>query len=255
MKKLEMDLLISACPDSEWDNSFNCVRIYLDENLIKRIFRLSRKAGKNNTVTEFESSPVPGNTTIDFTDYNYRNIEDLSSMMGDDEIFKENTEVSVDVLELYVDNTDFWWTGQFKHSGGGWRTRMIPLSILPQELRIIPPKKTPQELSPQQIEEILTIARSGIEPLTPGTEIPKHITRAHLFQVIKLLLKKDPEKQKPLTNKQIGEIAVLCNKFSGDTQILIVCIKDKAEDLINKLKNNLEETYQKIISTGINHGN
>ena len=55
-----------------------------------------------------------------------------------------------------------------------------------------------------------------------------------------------------LTNKQIGEIAVLCNSFCGDTQILIVCIKEEKKDeaLINKIKSGIEETYKKIISIG-----
>jgi hypothetical protein len=56
-----------------------------------------------------------------------------------------------------------------------------------------------------------------------------------------------------LTNPQIGDIATLCNKFCGDTQILIICIKEKDKDntvIIDKIRKDLEETYSKIISIG-----
>ena len=185
---MELEILVQTHIANEYNNEFNAAKILLNDDLIKLIFRLSKRAGKDRTIKEWECSPEVGNSEIDLDIDHYRNTEDLSSMMGDTEVFKPS-DSRIDTVELNVTKTHFWWTGYFKFSGETWETREIPLDILPQELRQVPrPKKTP-ELNPQLLEEILELARSGdtLKPID-GIEIPKKITKVHLLLVIQKLM-------------------------------------------------------------------
>lgn len=184
---MEIDLLVQVYIANEWCNDANCARILLTNDLVKQIFTLHKRAGKHNTTKTWEYSPELGNTEVDLNIFSYRNMADLSSMMGDSKIFKENPDCRIDAVELNVDSSHFWWSGRFKHSDIDWETRQIPLNFIPKEMR---PKSRPKnisKLSDRQFQEILAISQSGAISTDPGSEIKK-FTKDQLYQTIKKIL-------------------------------------------------------------------
>lgn len=186
----ELELIVEVHSDNDFFNA-TCARILLNEPLIKKILSLSKRAGKNKVIQESEYSPELGRSEIDFTDYPYRNIDDLSAMMGDDEVFTSVKDIRIDYSNLNVDNTCFWWSGKTK-AEDTWETRWIPIDFIPKELHPVPKPKN-QALSDEQIQKLVQELgdRSGGVPLAEnGLGIPKRITREHLYQVVQYLLLK-----------------------------------------------------------------
>jgi hypothetical protein len=141
-----MDILVGIHIASDWnDGKFNCARISLDDKAIKHIFKLARLANKGRSITEFDYTPELGTTELNLeSDHGgqYRDISDMTKVSrkvyqrtftapADD----SNDAPRIDVCQLHVDSTDFWFEGRFKHTDVIWETRMIPLSFLPQQLR------------------------------------------------------------------------------------------------------------------------
>lgn len=183
---MEIDLLVKVYIPDEWCDEANCARVVLTERLVRQIFILHRKAGKKDTAKTYECSPELGNSEVDLEKCYYRNMSDFSSMMGNSVVFVKNSRV--DYIELNVDSSHFWWSGRFKFSDTYWETGPIPLDFIPEEMKPkVRPKKYTQ-LSDQQLQEIMAIARSGAVSTDRGSEVKK-FTKDQLYQAIKKILK------------------------------------------------------------------
>ena len=209
---LNMNILVGIHINGDYtpDSELNCVNIILDDAAIKDIFKISNKAVKaKGTISQFDYRPKLGKTFVDAIAHEtepYIDVDktDLSDMMGDNEIFFELPQVRSDVIQLHVNDTDFWWEGMFKHTYVHWETRMIPLAFLPQELR--PPARhqsgksqtaltRPEvELTAAGIDALLEKISRGIAQGLNSREIDdqfnRHVTKAQLIRCITHLLEK-----------------------------------------------------------------
>jgi hypothetical protein len=138
-----MNLLVGIHIGSDWNAAgINAAQINLDDNAIKHIFKLAKIVKKGQAISEYDYSPELGTSHVNLQNESpYRNMADISAMMGDIEVFtsKQSDDlkdpIRTDCVQLTVDSTDFWWEGQFKHTDIHWETRMIPLSFLPKNLK------------------------------------------------------------------------------------------------------------------------
>jgi hypothetical protein len=192
-----MDILVGIHIGSDWnDGGFNCARLSLDDKAIKHIFTLAGKA-KKGYIAEFDYTPELGTTQVDLSvDDPYRNIADLPSTMGDNEVFKTPAEDSndaprIDISELHVDKDDFWFEGVFKHTDVHWETRMIPLSFLPQELRpearkVQSGNTTDLNMTTEEMNAIHEKIAQGVSNGLNAREIEatfqRHVTKAQLIR-------------------------------------------------------------------------
>jgi hypothetical protein len=194
-----MIILVGLHIGSDWnDAGINSALITLDNKAIKHILKLAKRAKDGQTVLEYDYTPELGTSQVDLQNESpYRNVADLSAMMGDTEVFtskqsEDNDEpIRTECVQLHVDKTDFWWEGMFKHTDVRWETRMIPLSFLPQDLR---PKKSVSKpkadlnMTSQRINDIKVKIAAGISQGLNVCEIEatfnRHVTKAQLIRVI-----------------------------------------------------------------------
>jgi hypothetical protein len=196
-----MDILVGVHVETDWNDGIDAALISLNKAAIRNIFRMAKRAGKHHTITEYDYTPELGKSIIDLDtadDTSYRNIEELSAMMGDNEIFKSLQDTSLknpvrsEIVTLHVDNSDFWWEGVFKHTDIHWETRMIPLSFLPQKLR---PQTKPKQsggpkadlnMTTEQMNAIHEKIAQGVSQGLNAREIvatfQRHVTKAQLIR-------------------------------------------------------------------------
>jgi hypothetical protein len=193
-----MNILVRVLVASDYDAGVNAAKIELNDAAIKHILQLSKKAGKNNTISEFDYSPELGTTDIDLEDndldngstLSYRDIDKLSDEESQQAVFGLSEDARKDCVSLNVNDTDFWWDGYLKHSEIKWDTSLIPLSFLPQELNVkpTPKKKSDLNMTTEQINAIHEKIARGINHGLNAREIvdtfQRHITKAQLVRVI-----------------------------------------------------------------------
>jgi hypothetical protein len=191
-----MNLLAGIHIGSDWnDAEINAVQINLDDKAIKHILKLAKRVKEGQTVVEYDYSPELGTSKVDLQNENpYRNIADLSAMMGDNEVFtskqSDNNKdpIRTECVQLHIDSTDFWWEGMFKHTDISWETRMIPLSFLPQDLKPASKPKADLNMTSQKINDIKVKIAAGMSQGLNVREIDdtfqRHVTRAQLIRVI-----------------------------------------------------------------------
>jgi len=130
-----MDILVGVHIAGDWDPGINAAKISLDDASIKRILKLSRRVRTGEILTAFDSTPELGTSDLNLDCDNgsqYRDIAKLSDEETQQAVFEARVnEGRSEIVTLYVDGTDFWWGGVFKHTNVPWETRMIPLSFLP----------------------------------------------------------------------------------------------------------------------------
>lgn len=191
-----MNLLVGIHIGSDWNDArINAAQINLDDKHIKHILKLAKRVKEGQTVVEYDYSPELGTSQVDLQNESpYRNIADLSAMMGDDEVFtskqSDNNKdpIRTDCVQIHVDGTDFWWEGMFKHTDVHWETRMIPLSFLPQDFKPTSKTKADLNMSSQKINDIKVKIAAGMSQGLNAREInntfQRHVTRAQLIRVI-----------------------------------------------------------------------
>jgi hypothetical protein len=191
-----MNLLAGIHIGSDWnDAGINAVQINLDDNAIKHILKLAKRVKEGQTVVEYDYSPELGTSQVDLqNECPYCNIADLSSMMGDNEVFtskqSDNNKdpIRTECVQIHIDSTDFWWEGMFKHTDISWETRMIPLSFLPQDLKPASKPKADLNMTSQKINDIKVKIAAGMSQGLNVREIDdtfqRHVTRAQLIRVI-----------------------------------------------------------------------
>ena len=128
-----MDILVGVHIAGDWDPGINAAKISLDDASIKRILKLSRRVRTGEILTAFDSTPELGTSDLDLeNESQYKDIAKLSDEESQQAVFGALVnEGRSEIVTLYVDGTDFWWGGVFKHTNVPWETRMIPLSFLP----------------------------------------------------------------------------------------------------------------------------
>lgn len=60
-----MDILVGVHVRSDWPNGINAALVSLDDRAIKNIIALSKKAGKHQTVTEYDGTPDLGESNVE----------------------------------------------------------------------------------------------------------------------------------------------------------------------------------------------
>ena len=194
-----MIILVGLHIGSDWnDAGINSALITLDNKAIKHILKLAKRAKDGQTVLEYDYTPELGTSQVDLqNESSYRNVADLSAMMCDTEIFtskqsEDNDEpIRTECVQLHVDKTDFWWEGLFKHTDIHWETRMIPLSLLPQNLK--PVEKKSGELTDLNMkvedmnaihEKIAAGMNSGLNAREIEATFHRHVTKAQLIRCL-----------------------------------------------------------------------
>lgn len=183
-----MNILVGIHIGSDWnDGGINCAKIDLTDAAIESIFKLAKKAKKGRTIVEYNYTPELGTSYVDLQNESpYRNIADLSPMMGDNEVFtsKQSDDnedpIRTDCVQLHIDSTDFWWEGMFKHTDIHWETRMIPLNFLPQPKSKVSLVKPEVELTETGINNILEKISTGVSGGLNSREIDSHILQRHV---------------------------------------------------------------------------
>jgi hypothetical protein len=173
--------------------NLNAALIDLDVVVIKHIFKIAKKAKEGQTVSEFYNIPVLGTSELfDTDDSGYFDMDKLTASQKELEVFKECKEDDVrsEVVELHVGTRDFYFEGVFKHTDTHWETRMIPLSILPQNLDVKPaPKKKPDlNMTAERMnaiqEKIAKGMNSGLNAREIEDTFQGHVTKAELIRCI-----------------------------------------------------------------------
>jgi hypothetical protein len=193
-----MKLLVKVRIANDYDDDVNAALIELNDAAIRSIFKLSRKAGKHSTISNYDYSPELGNTDLNLEDNDlnegttlaYRNLDKLLLKELKLEAFKINPDARKDGVSINVNDIDFWWEGYFKHTSIKWETSMIPLSFLPQKLNVksTPKKKSDLNMTADQMNAIHEKIAAGINHGLNANEIVdtfnRHITKAQLVRVI-----------------------------------------------------------------------
>ena len=176
----------------------NAAKVELNDKDVLNIFQLSRIAGKNNTISDlWDYSPELGTTEINLEEYTlnkgytlpYRNLNKLPKSESKLIAFTPEKDARIDCPQLYVNDTDFWWEGYFKHTNIKWDTSMIPLTFLKEKLNR-KPKKQKSDLfqTPEQMNAIHKKIAAGMNHGLNAQEIVdtfnRHITKAQLVRVI-----------------------------------------------------------------------
>ena len=205
-----MNILVDVHINNDFDDSgITCAQISLDDKVIKRIFRLAKKAGKHQTIQEFDFyTPTLGATEIDFSAFKgqhyYLDMEKFPALiqaekyppLKDTEIF-EPKDARIDACHLNVDKYEFWWEGVFKHSDIRWCTQLIPLSFLPKPAQsgttqTEGPAKPDLEMTAEQMNTIHEKIASGMSHGLNAREIEatfnRHVTKAQLVRCMMELL-------------------------------------------------------------------
>jgi hypothetical protein len=201
-----MNILVGIHIGSDWnDGGFNCARLRLDEKAIRHIFKFAGKAKQGQTITEFDYTPELGTTKLNLESDQGGQYRDMAKLSVEEspEVPQPNPSVFViptddkgdapriDVSELHVDSTDFWFEGRFKHTDVVWETRMIPLSFLPQEFRPaarqVQSGKLPDlNMTAEEMNAIHEKIAQGISHGLNAREIEttfnRHITKAQLIR-------------------------------------------------------------------------
>jgi hypothetical protein len=186
-----MNILVEIYIGSEWnDAGVNCAKVSLRDSDIKRIFQLSKKAGKFQTIQEYDCSPELGTTEIDCLGEVGSHYLDMASLKGDPEngIFTHK-DSRIDCVQLHVDRTSFWWEGCFKHTDVRWSTRIIPLTFLPKgKKRAKATTAKPAPMTTEQMNAIHEKIARGYSHGLNASEIEKtfqrHVTKAQLIRCI-----------------------------------------------------------------------
>ncbi|MBE3144537.1 MAG: hypothetical protein IMZ61_11530 [Planctomycetes bacterium] len=208
-----MDILVGIHIASDWnDGGFNCARLSLDDKAIKHIFKLAGRAKQGQTITEYDYTPELGTTTLNLENDQGGQYRDMATPeLGTTTLNLENdvpvlasllvlrtftapandspTAPRIDVCQLHVDSTDFWFEGRFKHTDVVWETRMIPLSFLPQEFRPAARQsgRLPDlNMTTQKMNDIHVKIAQGMSQGLNAHEIDRtfqrHVTKAQLIQ-------------------------------------------------------------------------
>ena len=201
-----MDILTQVHINNDFDDTgIDAAIISLDEKAIKHIFQLARKAGKHISVQEFDYTPSMGTTELDFNAYKdghpYIDLDNIPALdkaegytpLKREEMFKP-LEARIDVCQLNVDKTDFWWEGCFKHTDIRWTTQLIPLAFLPQpakqsETQTDQAKARPDlNMTAVQMNAIHEKIASGMNHGLNAREINRtfnrHVTKAQLIRLL-----------------------------------------------------------------------
>jgi hypothetical protein len=205
-----MKLLVRIHVTGDNDNGVNAAEVELNDSAIKHIFQLSKKAGNNNTISEFDYSPELGWTELNLEDNDldkgytlaYRDLDRLPSgeVKGTKnkkpKVFVFETDARKDCVMLNVNDTDFWWEGYFKHTDIKWDTSPIPLSFLYLKVKVksAPKKKSDLNMTAAEMNAIHEKIAAGINQGLNAREIvdtfQRHITKAQLVRVIWELLER-----------------------------------------------------------------
>jgi len=133
-----MDILVGVHVGGDYNPGINAAKISLDDAAIKNIFRLAKRAKHGEIISTYDSTPDLGTSDLDLAE-----IQDIAELAKQDmgkplsatlrTVFTDCPEEGrSDIVQLHVDQTDFWWEGMFKHTDVHWETRLIPLSFLPK---------------------------------------------------------------------------------------------------------------------------
>ena len=190
-------ILVRVHIPGDADYNVNAAQIELSDKDIKRIFQLSKKAGFRDTVNTYDYSPELGWTELNLEDndlnkgttLSYRNIDKLPKKESKEpRVFVYETDARKDCVQLYVNDTDFWWEGHFKHTNNTWSTSPIPLTFLPKIVTSSQNQKSDLNMTPEQMNAIHEKIASGINHGLNAREIVttfnRHITKAQLVRVI-----------------------------------------------------------------------
>jgi hypothetical protein len=203
-----MKILVGVHVASDYDAGVNAAQIELNDTAIKHILKLSKKAGKNNTISEYDYSPELGNTELNLEDNDldkgytlaYRDLDRLPSgeVKGAKnkrpKVFVFESDARKDCVALNVNDTEFWWDGYFKHTEVKWATSAIPLIFLPNKLIPAPKNKSDQSMTTEQMnalhEKIAAGMNQGLNALEIMDTFNRHITKAQLVRVIMELIER-----------------------------------------------------------------
>ena len=188
-----MDILVEIHIGSDWDGGgFNCARLSLGDKAIKNILKLAKRARNGQTIQEFDYTPELGITDLDIENRHYLDIAKLSEEDPQQAVFmapdaNSSDAPRVDVVQLNVDSTSFWFEGRFKHTDLHWETRMIPLEFLPQ-----PAKQSGKataadlDMTAEEMNAIHEKIAKGIAHGLNAREIEatfnRHVTKAQLVR-------------------------------------------------------------------------
>ena len=191
-----MNILVGVHIAGDYNPGINAAQISLDDALINKIFKLSRQATRGKIITVYDYTPSLGNSKLDLENDHVKDIANLSSMLGDDEIFCDSEDGRSELVMLHVDGTDFWWEGVFKHTDVNWETRMIPLSFLPQPVVKVESGSLPDlNMTAEQMnaihEKIATGISQGLNAREIDVTFQRHVTKAQLIRVIMELLERN----------------------------------------------------------------
>jgi hypothetical protein len=194
-----MDILVGIHIAGDFiGGEYTCAKISLNDTDIKHIFQLSRKSKNHQTISEYGhyGSCELGDSDLDLEqpDRFYLDIAQLSDEESQQVVFATVEDgAKADVVQLCVDEEDFWFEGQFKHTDVRWETRMIPLSFLPQQLRPAARQvqsgsapKADLNMTAEQMNAIHEKIARGVSHGLNAREIEatfqRHVTKAQLIR-------------------------------------------------------------------------
>lgn len=190
-----MNILVQVHIMDDFSDEVNAASISLDDKAIKHIFKLSRKAGRDR-ISEWNYTPEFGcliDTKDDgcedkiFEKYPYLSLTE--SKMA--KLFRVVDDFRSHVVELNVDKSDFWWSGNIKHTNIQWETRMIPLSFISVGLKEPAPAKPKADLNISLedrikiLEKITTGVSSGLNDREIAEVSLKGVSKAQLVACLR----------------------------------------------------------------------
>jgi hypothetical protein len=194
-----MNLLTGVHIQGDYNPGINAARICLEDERIKGILKISKQARQGQIITAFDSTPDLGTSELDLED---QQVLDFDKLGKEDvggpcqTVFKDcPNEGRSEIVQLNVDKTSFWWEGVFKHTDVRWETRLIPISLLPQQATPAPKKKSDQTMTTEQMNALHEKIASGINHGLNAIEIvdtfQRRVTKAQLVRVIMELMERN----------------------------------------------------------------
>jgi len=191
-----MDILVGVHIGGDYNPGINAAKISLDDDRIKEVIKLSRRAKRGEIITAYDSTPDLGTSDLDLEDQQVWRLTEEESQQAVFGALPEDGRS--ELVMLHCDGTDFWWEGVFKHSDVHWETRMIPLTFLPPNSHL-PPIKSGDlpdlNMTAEQMNAIHEKIAQGMNHGLNAREIDRtfqrHVTKAQLIRVIMELLERD----------------------------------------------------------------
>lgn len=192
-----MDLLVGVHIQGDYNPGITAAKISLDESRIKDILKMARRARRPGEVlSAYDSTPDLGTSDLDLEDQQVRDIARLTEEESQQAVFGAAVnEGRSELVMLYIDGTDFWWEGVFKHTDVRWETRMIPLSLLPQPAKIQSGSLPDLEMTAEEMnaihEKIARGIASGLNAREIDRTFNRHVTKAQLIRCMIELIERD----------------------------------------------------------------